>query len=582
MDVTHPGSLDLSDYLGLVRRHWWVVLALTALGVAGAAAVTRTLPREYVSATSVLVQPSGGDTNASGGRTKGEINLDTEAQLVRSTQVATGAAQLLRTTEDGRELARSVTVEVPPNTTVLLIKFAAGTPQAAQAGSHAFAESYLRSRESNAQSDLTAQAQALDAKVRQLNKQLTTVVGKLDKAKSDARAALDSQRSTLQAQVNQLNSKINQLSTATVSAGRIISDAGLPNRPRKPDLKINLAGGALLGALLGLLVAAVRHRLDRRVRRAGDVARRADVPVLSEVTARAKPRLDDVFSPFGTGGRIFNRLRNEVTAALSALPSALPTAGSGGRTVVVTGASGGPSSAVVAANLATALARTGSEVVLVGAHHPELLVGLAPLAAMVGVLPTPGLSDVVAGRTPLAAAIQRAPRTPHLRVLATGATASAAGLLQSQSLRDIVTQLRSQCDYLVIEAPSTATSADAQSLAGVADAAIVAVELRRTRHPQIVDAAEQLRRVGTPLLGAVVLPKLPHREISRAALPTAAVAPEPAADTHLMQRLDDETLAALDAAAEAERQPDGERPAFDGREITGPKRLRPSGKLGEA
>jgi hypothetical protein len=41
MDVTHPGSLGLSDYLGLVRRHWWVVLALTAVGVAGAEMVNR-------------------------------------------------------------------------------------------------------------------------------------------------------------------------------------------------------------------------------------------------------------------------------------------------------------------------------------------------------------------------------------------------------------------------------------------------------------------------------------------------------------------------------------------------------------
>ena len=66
----------------------------------------------------------------------------------------------------------------------------------------------------------------------------------------------------------------------------------------------------------------------------------------------------------------------------------------------------------------------------------------------------------------------------------------------------------------MIEAPSTATSADAQSLASLADAAILAVELRRTRRPEVADAAEQLRRVGTPLLGAVVLPRL--RRLRRA------------------------------------------------------------------
>ncbi|NUO55982.1 MAG: lipopolysaccharide biosynthesis protein [Hamadaea sp.] len=543
--------MDLSDYLGLVRRHWWVVLLLTAVGVAGAAAVTRTLPREYVSSTSVLVQPSGGDANAAGGRTKGEINLDTEAQLVRSTQVAATAAELLRTKADPRELARGVSVEVPANTTVLQIKYAARTPELAQAGSHAFAEAYLRSREENAHYDLDTQIKALNAKLKQLSAQLGQVITKLGKLSGDApnRPTLDSQRTTLQTQINQLNGKLNGLSTTAVSAGRIISDAGLPNRPRKPDLKINLAGGAVLGALLGLLAAALRHRLDRRVRRAGDVWRRADVPVLAEVTGRAKPRLDDVFPPYGSGGRIFNRLRNEVVAAIAAVVP--PTDDTRGRAVVVTGASRGPSATLVAANLATALARTGSEVVLVGAHQPDLLVGVAPLAGMVGVQPTPGLSDVICGRVALSTALQRAPRTPHLRVLATGATASAAGLLQSQALRDILAHLRTQCDYLIIEAPSTEASADAQSLAGVADAAIVAIELRRTRYPQVADAAEQLRRVGTVLLGSVVVPRL------KPFVPTPAPAPAtpPSAalveDTQHFQRLDDAKLAELDAAAPA-------------------------------
>ena len=125
----------------------------------------------------------------------------------------------------------------------------------------------------------------------------------------------------------------------------------------------------------------------------------------------------------------------------------------------------------------------------------------------------PGLSDVLAGRVPLGRAVQRAPRQPRLSVITTGGTASAAGLLQSQTLRDALSSLRRQAEYVVIEAPATSTSADAQSVASLADIALVAVELRRTRYADVSDAAEQLRRVGTPLLGAVVLPRLVrHRD----------------------------------------------------------------------
>ena len=120
---------------------------------------------------------------------------------------------------------------------------------------------------------------------------------------------------------------------------------------------------------------------------------------------------------------------------------------------------------------------------------------------------------MLAGKVPLGRAVQRASRQPRLSVITTGGTASAAGLLQSQMLRDALSALRRQAEYVVIEAPATSTSADAQSVASLADIALVAVELKRTRYADVTDAAEQLRRVGTPLLGAVVLPRLVrHRD----------------------------------------------------------------------
>ncbi|MDQ7908687.1 Wzz/FepE/Etk N-terminal domain-containing protein [Phytohabitans sp. ZYX-F-186] len=491
-------STDVSDYLGMLRRHWWVVLTLVLAGVGGAVLVTHVQPKVYKSATSVLVQPAGQDTNVVGGRTKGDINLDTEAQLVRSTAVAVGAAELLRAAPD--ELVHQVAVEVPANTAVLVVTFTAGDPQSAQAGSHAFAEAYLRNREESAKAELNAQITALNTKVKQLSRSLTQVNGRLADLSSSSplRPNLESQRATMQNQLNSLSGKLNDLTTATVTGGKIISDARLPEAPIKPDPMLNLATGAMVGLLLGLGAALLRERLDRVVRAAADVTRRTRVPVLAELARGEEARLDGVLPAHGEGGRTFNRLRNEVVASL----------GPDDKVVVVAGASRGVASTLVAANLAAALARTGSDVVLVGAHLPDSVADAAPLASIFGVAPTPGLSDVLAGRVGLARAVQHAPRIPSLRVITNGGTASAAGLMQSQGLRDALDLLSARPGYVVIEAPATSSSADAQSLASLADAAIIAVELRRTRRPDVSDAAEQLRRVGTPLLGAVVVPRI--------------------------------------------------------------------------
>jgi Mrp family chromosome partitioning ATPase/capsular polysaccharide biosynthesis protein len=500
MDATRPVSTDLSHYLGMLRRHWWIIVLGVALGAAGAAAVTRAEPKVFRSSASVLVAPSGQDGNVAGGRTKGPINLDTEAQLVQSTAVATQAAQLLRSTTPPDELAGNVTVEVPANTSVLVVTYAADTATGAQAGAHAFAQAYLNNREASAKNDLNAQISVLAAKIRQLNANLTRINNLLaiTTSASPQRPNLESQRNTSQNQLNGLSGKLNELTTSTVTAGEIISDARLPDAPDSPNPMLNLASGLMAGLLLGLGLALLRERVDRRIRTVADVRQRGRVPVLAALNERTTPRFDDVLQPYGPGGRVFNRLRNEVMASLRP----------GDQVIVVTAPSRGSASTLVAANLATALARTGSDVVLIGAHLPDSMVDTAPLARMFGVSATPGLSDLLAGRVGLADAIQQASRVPSLRVITTGGAATAAGLMQSQRLRDTLDTLRRQAGYIVIEAPSTSTGADAQSLASLADAAILAVELRRVRRPYLVDAAEQLRRVGTALLGAVVLPRL--------------------------------------------------------------------------
>ncbi|WP_229072084.1 lipopolysaccharide biosynthesis protein [Actinoplanes sp. DH11] len=499
----------------------------TGAGLSAGAGLTQAMPKVYESSTSVLVQSVDQDTNAQGGRTKGAVNLDTEAQLVGSGAVAVKAAALLRSGVSPVELARSVSVQVPANTTVLVITFQADKPEAAQYGSHAFAEAYLRNREETARAQLDKQISSLNLKVKQLTGALTGINARLAAAApgSSTESNLLSLRNNSQNQLNSLTGRLNELTTTMVGGGSIISDARLPERPTSPNTLLNVGTGGMIGLLLGLGLAYLRERFDRRLVTAADVRDRGRVPVLAALDDRSTPHFDDVVQPYGPGGRVFNRLRNEVLASLR----------DGDQIIVVTGTSRGSASTLVAANLAAALARTGSDVVLIGAHLPDSVVDAAPLARMLGVSAVPGLSDLLAGRVSLVHALQRTPRIPSLRVITTGGAATAAGLMQSQRLKDTLASLRRQSGYVVIEAPSTSSSADAQSLASLADAAILAVELRRSTRPALLDAGEQLQRVGTRLLGAVVMPRLAPVRPSDVVAPAVTLAPH-AAEEHT-QRL---------------------------------------------
>lgn len=473
-----------------LRRHRWVVCAGVVVGLAGAAGAFAASDPVYASSASVLVRPVG----------PGAVNLNTEAQLARSAQTLTVAVRAL---PEGMSLdPQGLTVEPLPDTSVLVIRYEAGTPEAAQAGARIVAEAYLANRSSEAKTQLAEQAKAVNDKIAEVTEQLASINARLSQLPADSNTAADlrSTAATLSTQITILSTRANELATTTVDPGQVIEPARLPSRPLRPVLWQYAAAGLGAGVLLGLAAAFVRERLTRRVRLGANLDRRCGVPVLAELPGHKT--LARVMAARDPGGRSFNRLRNEVVAALGARD----------RVILVTGASPGSASTVVAANLAAALARAGNDVVLVGANVPEMTgdagTEMVPLSHIFDIADVPGLTDVLARRIHLSGALQQAPRTPRLAIVTPGGAATAGGLLQSEGARTALRTLARQARYVVVEAPSAAAGADAQSLAGMAHAAILVAEAGRTRYAEVADAATQLRHVGTHVLGAVVVPRV--------------------------------------------------------------------------
>ena len=81
-------SLELGDYLAVLRRRWLIVLALTCAGVLIAVAAIALTPKTYSATSSVLVYAVAGQTSNPVGGTTGSVNMDNEAQLVTSRAIA--------------------------------------------------------------------------------------------------------------------------------------------------------------------------------------------------------------------------------------------------------------------------------------------------------------------------------------------------------------------------------------------------------------------------------------------------------------------------------------------------------------
>ena len=70
-------------------------------------------------------------------------------------------------------------------------------------------------------------------------------------------------------------------------------------------------------------------------------------------------------------------------------------------------------------------------------------------------------------------------------------------------MEQLLTGLRGEARWVIVEAAPVTSGSDVYTLAHVADAAILVVEIPRTHSDQVLDSVEHLDRMGATVLGTV-------------------------------------------------------------------------------
>jgi capsular polysaccharide biosynthesis protein len=443
----------------LLRRGWIAVAVAIILGVIGGVVLTKLQQPRYTASASVLVTATGvsDSANLANSRTLGTINLDTEAQLARSTQVADRVREEdpLRKSIPTQQLLSNLSVSVPANTSVLRLSYTSDSATAAAQLANDFANAYLGVRGDNAQATLDAQVKKVSTNVKALTTTLSSITRTLSSlsANSKIRSYTQAQKSLLVAQLTNLNTQYNQLSATVVTPGQVLSKAIVPSVPTSPSLMLNVAAGLALGLLAGLLVAWLRFAKLRRMSRPDDVSRLIHVPVAGTVDRLQPMQLEAAGSSAGVE---YQRVANLLAASI----------GKEG-VILVTGAAAESPTDTVAINIASALSRS---------------------AVSVSYLPLTGATDTPTGKL------------GAIRVIEPDASLAVVGAIT----RNRLDQIR-RGGYLIVAVPDAGASADAQTLATLSDAVLIVIAARTKVHDGR-NAVDQLDAVGAPVLGAVLVP----------------------------------------------------------------------------
>ena len=268
--------------------------------------------------------------------------------------------------------------------------------------------------------------------------------------------------------------------------------ASLPDSPVVPKTSRNIAIGLGLGLLAGVGLAIIRDLLDNTVKKRETLEELAEAAVVGSIPLD-KERRKQAAIAYESDNSVFAESFRKFRTNLQFLSVDHPP-----RVLVLTSSMPREGKSTTAINIALALAEAEHSVVLVdGDMRRPMLHKYLDLVGSVG------FSTVLSGGASLDEALQKT-RFPGLTVLASGAIPpNPSELLGSQVAKNMLEELRSHFDYVIVDSTPLLAVTDAAILAAAADGVIVIARYGQTKREQLSHSVSNLASVGARLLGAV-------------------------------------------------------------------------------
>ena len=270
----------------------------------------------------------------------------------------------------------------------------------------------------------------------------------------------------------------------------VVQKAKEPETFIRPRTLVNTLLATIVGAMMALGLVFLVEYLDERVKSPQDLVGLLNIPFLGAVSVirnkdeRKFGMLITATEPRNPISEAYRGLRTSLQFSSVDMPL---------RSLVVTSAQPQEGKTTTAANLAVVMAQAGHKVILIDADMRK-----PSQHRLFDVPKAPGLTDA------LLAATQPEPQhtfVENLRLIPSGKIPpNPSELLGSQRMRQLLDDLQSSADIVIIDAPPLLPVTDAQVLSTQVDGTLLLVNAGINRSA-VIRAVEALNRVNARLLG---------------------------------------------------------------------------------
>lgn len=506
-DKADPSELDIRDYLNVIWRRKWVIVASLVLVTAVTLAVTLFLiTPKYKSTTEILQKQSGLDKVLLGSEifqqlsSQPEREIQTAAELVKSPEVISAVSNKLGDRLAGQDPASFVETKPVSKADIIRITATNADSQLAADIANTFAAEYIGWRQ-RVDRDVLLQARA------PIESQLTSVPP--EEQESASYQVLKDKLETLKL-----------IEAIQVGNMEVVKSATASSLPVSPKPLQTGAIALFIGLISGIGIAFLMEHLDTKVRSTDEVVKHVEKPILTTVPMTSENgALATLSQPLGACSEAYRVLKTnlgyiEPDREIKSIMVTSPEPGEGKSTTV--------------ANLAITMARAGQKVIVLEAdwRRPMLakyfnledaaigttnaLSGNCTLRETLQMIEAKDL--VISGNDGYRheyAAAELGPQSldgvkPIYCATAGPLPPNPGELAASDKLGSLIDEASEYADVVLVDAPPFGVVGDAASMASKVDGTLLVVRLAKTSKRSLNLIQQFIDSIPSNVLGLVV------------------------------------------------------------------------------
>lgn len=286
----------------------------------------------------------------------------------------------------------------------------------------------------------------------------------------------------------------------------VLSHPG-PGAQYEPKMGMTLVSGFGGGLILGLALGFLVDLADKSFRSADEIRQQLGLPVVAHIPVLDLERSERMQRVVEGMPRIepsvvtFHNSKSRESEAYRRVRTALyfNTEGQEHRVIQITSPDPSDGKTTLSTNLSVSIAQSGKRVLLIDADFRR-----PKIHRVFGVSAEVGVAQVIVDEAPLSQAI-KVTAQPNLDILPCGPRPNnPAELLSSPRFRELLAELRSMYDFVIVDTPPLLAVTDPATVAPCVDGVLVTIRLSKSGRPNAKRAIDQVTAVGGRVIGIVV------------------------------------------------------------------------------